>query len=102
MIVYVIPPTGEPHPKHIEGTLEDLQGLVQGLIEPCAPAELRDQGIELLANEEGLLKGLPCNLNLFPFFYVGTLVAVGVGEEDFISLTFDQYTYLQWWLTTLH
>lgn len=85
----------------IDGSLESLQKLVGGYIEPCAPAELRERGIELLANEEGLLKGLEPNRNLYPFFLVGTLVAVGVGEDEFTGLSAEQMRYLVNWLHRL-
>ena len=81
--------------------LRALQELVGGYIEPCAPVQLREQGIELLANEEGLLKGLAPNENLYPFFVVGDLVAVGVVGEEFTSLTVDQAKYLIKWLSEL-
>lgn len=85
----------------IDGSLESFQKLVGGYIEPCAPVQLREQGIELLANEEGLLKGLAPNENLYPFFLVGDLVAVGVAEDEFTSLTVDQIKYLVRWLSEL-
>lgn len=78
-----------------------LQALVGGYIEPCAPAQLREWGIELLANEEGLLQGLPFNINMYPFFFVGDLVAVGVKGEEFVSLTPEQEHYLKDWLNDL-
>ncbi len=81
--------------------LTALQQIVGGFIEPCAPAELKARGIELLANEEGLLQGLEPNINLYPFFFVGTLVAVGVWGDDFGSLTDEQVLYLAKWLNEL-
>lgn len=83
---------------NISGDLESLQKLVDGYIEPCAPLELQLEGIELLANEEGLLRHLPFNENLFPFFFVGDLVAVGVDEDSFTSLTMEQCDFLSQWL----
>ena len=90
MKVYVIPTKGQPYLKETDGTLEALQNLVDGYIEPAAPVQLRDMGMEMLVNEEGLLRHLPFNENLFPFFYVGTAVLVGVDGESFTSLTIDQ------------
>ena len=99
MRVYLIPHNGTPRPHDCDGNLYDLQSLVGGWIEPCAPQILRDQGIELLANEEGLLKMLPLNVNTFPaLFLCGNLVAVGVGEDDFVSLTPEQELFLEAWL----
>lgn len=103
MRVYIIPAQA-PHHGHdikVENTLAILQTLVGGYIEPCAPVQLREWGIELLANEEGLLKGLPFNINLYPFFFVGDLVAVGVKGEEFVSLTPEQEHYLKDWLDDL-
>ena len=103
MRVYIIPTQSAPHPHDTDETnvLRNLQTLVGGFIEPCAPVELKQKGIELLANEEGLLRQLPVNVNMFPFFYVGTLVAVGIGKEDFISLTPEQEEYLKKWVEEL-
>lgn len=101
MRVYVIPAQGMHHAHDTEGNLYDLQDMVGGYIEPCAPAELRAKGIELLCNEEGLLRQLPVNINMFPFFFVGTLVAVGVSGENFVSLTPEQESYLKKWLENL-
>lgn len=103
MRVYIIPPHSAPHPHDTEegNVLRNLQTLVGGFIEPCAPVELKKRGIELLANEEGLLRHLPCNINLFPFFFVGTLVAVGIGDEDFVSLTPEQEEYIKKWVEDL-
>lgn len=104
MRVYIIPTKAPPHPHDTDESdvLRNLQTLVGGFIEPCAPVQLKQQGIELLADEEGLLKQLPCNENLFPFFFVGPLVAVGIGDEDFVSLTPDQEEYLRMWLEGLN
>lgn len=105
MRVYIIPTKTPPHAHDIAkgDTLRSLQDIVGGFIETCAPLELREQGIELLANEEGLLIHLPYNNNLFPFFFVGTLVAVGVDREDecFVSLLPEQEAYLKKWLENL-
>ena len=81
--------------------LEAYQDLVEGYIETCTPVQLRDHKIELLANEEGLLRGLPLNENLVPFFLVGNVVAVGVDGEDFVGLTDDQIDYLRAFLLSL-
>lgn len=102
MIVLRIPANGTPFVDKIGNDLESLQKCVGGYIEPCAPAGLKCRGIELLANEEGMLKGLDPNKNLFPFFFLGDLVAVGVGEEDFQSINVTQYDYLMTWLEGLN
>ncbi len=101
MRVYIIPAQKLPYAKDIEGQLYDLQYYVDGFIETCAPAELKAKGIELLCNEEGLLRQLPVNINMFPFFFVGPLVAVGVSGDRFVSLTPDQEAYIKKWLESL-
>ena len=103
MRVYVIPALSSHHAHDIDDgdILHGLQSLVGGYIEPCAPAEIKAKGIELLANEEGLLKRLPPNTNLYPFFFVGTLVAVGVDGEEFVSLTPTQELFMKTWLAYL-
>ena len=83
------------------GSLETLQRLVGGYIEPCAPAELRAQDIELLANENGMFEGLDINENLKPFFYLGNVVAVGVDGENFTGLTVAQRLFIIEWLEGL-
>lgn len=102
MIVLRIPANGEPHVSLIKNTLEDLQGCVGGLLECCGLPEMESRGIELLCNEEGFLKCLEPNVNLFPFYFVGDLVAVGVKDDEFISITADQYDFMMTFLEGLH
>lgn len=85
----------------VSGELHELQELVGGYIEPGAPVELREKGIELLVDEEGLLKGLEPNPNIYPFFFVGPCVLVGVSGEDFVSLTDEQIIFALRWLKDL-
>lgn len=92
---------GNIHLHDIEGDLWELQHLVGGFIECCAPVQLREQGIQMLANEEGLLRGLNLNENLDPFFFVGQLVMVGVEGDNFVSLTEKQQVYAMRWLRAL-
>lgn len=87
--------------KDIPNELHELQALVDGYIEPCALNEFKARRIEMLANEEGLLKGLQPNPNLFPFFYVGTVVFVGVCGDEFTSLSEVQIDYIQKWIAHL-
>lgn len=83
-------------------TLECLQDAVGGYIEPCAPPELKERGIEMLTNEEGLLKGLPVNMNLVPFFFVGRIAFVAIDGEDFVGLTDDQVQFVKDWIAGLN
>ena len=84
-----------------EGALHDLQAMVGGYIEACAPVQVREQGIEMLCNEEGVLIGLDVNVNLFPFFFLGTVVFVGVEGERFVGLTAEQEAFVMTWLKGL-
>ena len=88
-------------PDEPELNLRALQKLVGGYIESCPLAQLREHGILLLANEEGLLKGLEPNKNLYPFFFVGQLVAVGFDGDEFTGLGIEQILYLADWLAKL-
>lgn len=101
--IVIIPPSSVTgcYPAPWDKSLEALQRLVDGYIEPCAPVELRERGIELLCNEEGLLRGLDPNEHLFPFFLVGYIVAVGVEGEDFTGLSRAQFEYLCEWICHL-
>ena len=85
----------------IDGSLESMQAIVGGNIEDGTPAQLRKQRIALMVNEEGILKSMEVNENLWPFFYVGTAFMVGVGIEDLIGLTDEQAAYAMAWLKAL-
>ena len=78
--------------------LEFLQFMVDGYIEVAHLAELDEQGIVLIVNEEGLLNGLEPNENLFPFFFVGDVVFVAVDGEDFVGLNDEQIEFLRGWI----
>lgn len=102
MRVFVIhPEPGRYHFHDCENTLEALQGLVGGYIETGTPAELRDEGVYLICNEEGVLRGLPYNENTYPFFYAGTLVMVGADGENFTSLNQHQQDFVTYWIESL-
>lgn len=100
-VLVIHPQKGNIHLHSTEGQLHDLQALVGGFIETCAPVELRTMGIEMLCNEEGLLKHLDLNDNLYPFFYVGTVVMLGVQGEKFVSLSEGQQIFAMRWLRKL-
>lgn len=99
MKVLVIPSKkGDFHEHETEGQLHDLQALVGGYIQAVPLVELEEESICLLCNEEGLLMGLDPNENLYPFFFVGQCVMVGVSGEEFVSLTPHQLDFLKQWL----
>lgn len=90
----------------IEGelTLGAMQKAVGGYIQTCAPYypwELAKHNINMLCDEEGLLKGLEPNENLYPFFYVGNVVFVGVKGEEFVGLTTVQIAMVRKWVQSL-
>ena len=101
MIVYEIHHNLAPIVKDVPNEIEALQKCVGGYIKPIYLPELIDKDIVLLANEEGVLKGLPVNENLQPFFYVGDVIAVGVVGEHFIGLAPFQIVHLYNWLEGL-
>lgn len=97
-VYYIGTRIGDFHPHDTEGQLHDLQALVGGFIEPVHLPEFEEQGILLLANEEGLLKGLPVNGNLLPYFFVGSMVALSVDGEEFTGLDEVQVEFMTEWL----
>ncbi len=85
--------------RDIEGTLTDLQFWVDGFIKVVPLIDFVDTGIVMLVNEEGCLAGLPANENLYPYFFVGRAVFVGVEGEEFVSLTDRQIEFIKQWLS---
>lgn len=101
-LVTVFPGRGEIFTSDVnEVTLELLQKEVGGYIQTCAPVELLERNIEMLCDEEGLLKHRLPNENLYPFFYVGNIVFVGVDDENLVGLTDEQESFVREWLNGL-
>ena len=83
----------KPVAKTIDGTLESMQAMVDGLIEVLYPF---DDEVALVCNEEGKLRGLPLNRGLCDC-ETGELIDIIAGDfflcgapadaEDFTSLT---------------
>ena len=63
----------------IPNTLKALQGWVNGYIE-CVALD-RQWGV--VANEEGILRGLPKNITIEGITFYGTIVFVGFDDEEF-------------------
>ena len=90
MRVLVVEPEKRPYEKRISGDLESLQMEVGGYIEAVYPYE---EPVAILVDEEGKLKGKPLNRALrdedgtICDVLAGTFLVVGLGEEDFTSLT---------------
>lgn len=66
----------------VENTLEALQAEVGGYIE--AVSFLSDAC--LLVNEEGILRGLPYNVNFAGLPLVGTVLMAGVNGDEFCDV----------------
>lgn len=56
------PVAGEPSIEAINNDLETMQEMVDGYIE-CVPLR---KDIDLICNEEGLIRGMPLNKNRYP------------------------------------
>lgn len=65
-----------------ENTLEAFQKAVDGYIEAVTVTE----DVVIICNEEGRLRGLPFNVELFGVGFVGTIIVAGVKGEEFASL----------------
>ena len=91
--VLVVEPGREPYVKEIDSGLKSLQSEVGGWIEAIYPFE---EEVALICNEEGKLCWLPLNRALRGDYggvydiIAGTFLIVGLGEEDFCSLS-DEY-----------
>lgn len=91
--VLVVEPGMAPYVKEIDSGLKSLQSEVGGWIEAVYPFE---EEVALICNEEGKLCGLPLNRALMDEdgeiydIIAGTFLVVGLGEEDFCSLS-DEY-----------
>ena len=93
MNVLVVEPGKAPFLQEMGTDLSSLQNAVGGYIEAVYPYE---EPVALIVNEEGKLNGLPLNRALRDddgdIFDIaaGTMLVVGLGEEDFCSLTEEQ------------
>lgn len=93
MKILVVEPMKRPYVQEIDGSLESMQKLVGGTIQAVYPFE---DDVALVCHDEGKLLGLPYNRFLYdeqkqPYDVIcGTFFVVGVGEENFKSLTIQQ------------
>ena len=93
MTILVVEPMKTPTVQEIDGSLESMQRIVGGDIEAVYPF---DDPVVLVCHGEGKLLGLPMNRALtdesgVPYDIVcGTFFVVGIGDEDFTSLTEQQ------------
>ena len=88
--VLVVEPKKEPYVKTIPSGLESLQHEVGGYIEAVYPFE---DPVAVIVNEEGKLEGLQLNRGIYDpdgrlyDIFSGTMLVVGLGEENFASLS---------------
>ena len=84
------------HVTWISNTLKNLQTQVGGYIECVTSA---DGNFGIICDEEGRLKGKPfnCTVNFGPYScdFVGDIIAVGQGDEDFEDLP-EEITLKEW------
>ncbi len=89
MKVVVVEPGYQPYEKEIDG-LAEMQAVVGGLITAAYPYEHED--VSFVANDEGILLGLPFNRSI-PGGYgglFGTFFICGIEQGEFCSLTPEQ------------
>lgn len=85
----IIKQPGEPAKRiEIDNTLEALQKAVGGYIETVSIFT----DVTLICNEEGRLMGLPYNMDFAGIRFVGPVLVVGRSEDDFRSLTDEEFT----------
>ena len=87
--VVIKQPTQPPMIRQIENCLQSLQSAVDGYIESCS---IPVDGAVAYCNDEGLLDGLPENIDHPDYgLIVGTIIVTGVDEDgETISLTDKQ------------
>ncbi len=83
LLTVVIKEPGElPRMAAVSNTLETMQQLVGGYIETVTICS----DFAIVCNEEGRLRGLPENVDVCGYSFVGTIVFVGVRRGRFVSL----------------
>lgn len=93
MKVLIVKPEKKPEVAEIESGLRSLQSAVGGFIEALYPF---DDPVAIVCNEEGKIAGLPMNRALrddsgeIYDIVCGDFIVVGLGDEDFTSLTDEQ------------
>ena len=78
----------------IDNTLEALQRAVGGYIETVSIFT----DVTLICNEESRLMGLPYNMDFAGIRFVGPALVVGRSEDDFRSLTDEEFTAIMRWI----
>ena len=78
--------------KEIDNTLRALQELIGGHIE----AVPYDEGFAVICDNDGRLKGYPHNCNFGGFDYVGSIVIVGIEDDDFTDCPLELDELDEW------
>lgn len=99
MRVLVVEPERRPEPREIDGSLESMQEIVGGLIQPI----YLDNSVILICNDEGKLLNLPANRGLrdkdgqIYDIVCGTFFLCGAPDDSdhFTSLTPEQIKQYQ-------
>lgn len=102
--VLVIEPERRPEVREIDGTLESMQSIVDGLIQSIFPFE---EPVALVCNDEGKLMDLPANRGLrdknghIYDIVFGTFFLCGApaDSDHFTSLTLEQ---IKWYEERFH
>ena len=76
----------------IENTLESLQKIVGGYIETVTMFV----DLVVICNEEGRIKEMPFNCELFGVDFVGTIILAGVDGEEFGDAPMDEETWREY------
>jgi len=66
----------------IDNTLKALQDIVSGYIQ-AVPI---DEDLAIICDEEGRLKHYPYNCDVCGIGFVGTIIVVGVNEDEFVDV----------------
>lgn len=96
--VLVVEPEKKPYVKEISPGLSSLQNEVGGYIEAVYPYE---EPVAIICDEEGKLKGYELNRALrdedgqIYDVLAGTFLIVGLGEEDFTSLSLQYIKHFE-------
>lgn len=91
--VVIVRPQKAATIEEIDSDLETLQSIVGGRIEQVCPWE---DEVGIICNEDGKIKDLPYNRGLYDEggnildIIAGTFFVVGLGEENFRSLTDEE------------
>lgn len=82
MEVIIKKPGSPAYLEDIPNTLEELQRIVGGYIETVTLAT----DAVIICNEEGRLRDLPYNCELFGVPFVGTIIIAGVSADEFTDV----------------